>query len=125
MDKAVKDFIINNLKNVAQYVINEVEEETDLDWLMREYDAYEKYERNMLWSGRGIYEANEEEKNHIEGYVKLLETILYILIYKLYGRENLSDICNRALAMTEKYSNPKEQLENDKETIYKILIGEK
>lgn len=126
MDKAVEDFIINNLKNAALSIIDEVENQKVICRMSSKIDDFHTYTRMMLITGRVIrLEDNKNpEKSHLTGYLSLLEKIISILIIDMYGRKKFSSICRRARHMVEKYADPEEEVKLDRKTVYKILAGE-
>lgn len=127
MDKAVIEFIRNNLKNVAQHIIYEAEKREDIRYLMQETDNFSIYKRKMFISGgvNDLINKTDAEENHLTAYSNALEKIIDVLIFGLHDKEKYSDICNRANELVEKYSNPEEEIEVDTKVIAKILTGEK
>lgn len=127
MDKAVIEFIRNNLKNAAQFIIYEAEKREDIRHLMQEADNFSIYKRKMFISGgvNDLINKADAEENHLTAYSDALEKIINVLIFRLYSKEKYSDICKHASELVEKYSNPEEEIEVDTKVIAKILTGEK
>lgn len=130
MEKAVTDFVLNNLKNTAQSIIYRVEEAKDEEAILRSIDElhnFRTYSRTMFVSG-GILarmDRKNSEEYHIESYRALLDILLGTLIIDFSNAQNKNAICSRALKMVEKYADPKEAIEIDRGKIRKTLIGKK
>lgn len=130
MEKAVIDFILNNLKNTAQGIIYRVEEAKDEEAILCSIDElhnFRTYSRTMLVSGGILARMDRKNsvENHIESYRALLDILLSILIIDFSNAQNKNAICSRALEMVEKYADPKEVIEVDRGKIRKTLIGKK
>lgn len=126
MDKAVIEFVLVNLRSVAQdkiMTMKALKKNQETFDSVHELEKFRTYASELLTSG-GLecqIDKDKKEERHLIDYALILEIILTAVAVK-HDKKNFIELCDKAYDLTWMYSE-KEEIEVDKKAVFEIFAG--